>query len=127
LARGRICGLIAGTNSITDEEVDMSVIMTLRVKGDPEKLESIAADDPRRMRDIADRAEAHGAIAHRFYGGEGQILVIDEWPDAESFQAFYEESTSEIERLMGDAGVTSEPEVNFWRKLESHDEIGWEG
>lgn len=106
----------------------MSVIMTLRAKGDPDRLESLAAEDPDRLRGIADRAKEHGAIAHRFYGSDdGQIMVIDEWPDPESFQEFFDAASSEIQPLMSDMGVSSEPEVTFWRKLETHDEVGWDG
>ena len=62
----------------------MSVIMTLRVHGDPKELERRAAANPDAIRAISDRAEAHGVIAHRFYGSEdGEIMVIDEWPDPE--------------------------------------------
>jgi hypothetical protein len=105
----------------------MSVIMTLRAKGDPQKLEQRAAENPEGMRSIAERAQEHGLIAHRFYGSEdGQILVVDEWPDPESFQRFFESMRSEIDPLMREVGVTSEPEVTFWRKLESHDEVGWD-
>jgi hypothetical protein len=104
----------------------MSVILTFRAKGDPKKLEGIAAEDPDRVRGLTDRAKEHGLIAHRFYGSDdGQIMVIDEWPDPESFQSFFEPARSEVEALMGEAGVTSEPEVTFWRKLETHDEVGW--
>ena len=103
----------------------MSVIMTLWVQGDPQKLESVAADNPDRIHGIADQAKEHGLIAHRFYGSDGQIMVIDEWPDPESFQSFFEQARSEIDALMGDAGVTSEPAVTFWRKLDTHDEVGW--
>jgi hypothetical protein len=104
----------------------MSVIMTLRAPGDPQKLESLAADDPDRIRGIADRAKEHGVIAHRFYGSDdGQILVVDEWPDAESFQRFFEQERSQIQPLMDEAGVTSEPEITFWRKLETGDDVGW--
>ena len=104
----------------------MSVIMTLRMQGDPQKLEGIAAEDPARLPAIAEKAKRHGAIAHRFYGSEdGELMVVDEWPDAESFQAFFDESRSEIQTVMDDAGVTSEPEVRFWRKLETGDELGW--
>src|SRR5256885_4601845 len=105
----------------------MAVIMTLRVKGDPRKLEERAAQDPEGMRSIAERAKDHGLIAHRFYGSEdGQIMVVDEWPDPGSFQTFFEESRSEIEPLMREVGVTADPEITFWRKLESHDEVGWD-
>jgi heme-degrading monooxygenase HmoA len=104
----------------------MSVIMSLRAKGDPGKLEERAAANPDGMRAIADQAKQHGLIAHRFYGSEdGEIMVLDEWPDAESFQAFFEQARSEIEPMMQDAGVTSDPEVKFWRSLETHDAVGW--
>ena len=105
----------------------MSVIMTMSVQGDPAKMEQIAGENPDRIRSIAERAKSHGLIAHRFYGSDdGQIMVVDEWPDPESFQSFFEESRAEIEPLMRDVGATSEPEVKFWRKLESHDEVGWD-
>jgi hypothetical protein len=104
----------------------MSVIMTLRAKGDPAELERRAGGNPDGMRAIVDKAKAHGVIAHRFYGTEdGQIMVVDEWPDRESFEKFFAEARSEIEPLMREVGVTSEPEVTVWRKLDSHDEVGW--
>ena len=104
----------------------MSVIMTFRVAGDPDELERRAAANPDAMRSIADRAKEHGLIAHRFYGSNGQILVVDEWPDPESFQRFFEEMRSEIEPMMQEVGATGEPDVTFWRKLETHDDVGWE-
>jgi hypothetical protein len=42
------------------------------------------------------------------------------------FQRFFDANRAEIDSLMGQAGVTAEPEVSFWRKLETHDEVGWE-
>ncbi len=104
----------------------MSVLMTLRAQGDPQELERRAAQNPEGMRAITERAKEHGLIAHRFYGSEdGQIMVVDEWPDPESFQRFWEAMHTEIEPLMREVGVTAEPEVKFWRKLESQDEVGW--
>jgi quinol monooxygenase YgiN len=102
----------------------MSVIMTLRVQGDPEKLEQLARENPGTLPAIAERAKAAGAIAHRFYGADGQIVVIDEWPDAETFQRFFESEQATIEPLMREV-ATGEPEITFWRKLETGDEIGW--
>jgi hypothetical protein len=104
----------------------MSVIMTFRAAGDPDALERRAAQDPEAMRSIADRAKEHGLIAHRFYGSDGKIMVVDEWPDPQSFQRFFEEVRSEIEPMMRDVGMTGEPEITFWRKLDTHDEVGWE-
>jgi hypothetical protein len=100
--------------------------MTLQVQGDPNKLEEHAASDPSGMQAILESAKQHGLIAHRFYGSDdGRILVVDEWPDPQSFQSFFEENNARIGSLMQAAGVTSEPQPTFWRKLESQDEYGW--
>src|SRR5206468_782070 len=63
----------------------MSVIMTLRANGDPKALEERAAADPDAIRAISDGAKRHGLIAHRFYGSQDGIMVVDEWPDEASF------------------------------------------
>ena len=103
----------------------MSVIMTLRVSGDPDKLEQMAQANPEMISGISARAQAAGAIAHRFYGSEGQIMVVDEWPDAASFHAFFEAEQENIGRMMAEV-ATGEPEITFWRKLETGDDLGWD-
>ena len=104
----------------------MSVLMMLLVKGDPQKLEEHAAGDPAATRAVVESAKGHGLIAHRFYGSDdGQIMVIDEWPDEPSFLSFFEENSGRIGPMMQAAGVTSDPQPTFWRKLETHDEYGW--
>jgi hypothetical protein len=101
----------------------MSVLMTLRVKGDPAKLEQMVADDPAALSAISSRGKDYGATYHRFYATDDEIMVIDIWPDADSFQRFFAASP-EIGDVMQAAGVTSEPEIAFWRKLETNDDIG---
>jgi heme-degrading monooxygenase HmoA len=103
----------------------MSVIMTLRVAGDPEKLEQLAKENPGSIRGVSERGKAAGVIAHRFYGSEGQIMVVDEWPDAESFQAFFAAEQDTIGPMMAQV-ATGEPEITFWRRLETGDDVGWE-
>ena len=104
----------------------MPVIMTFRVQGDPTRLEETAAANPERMSSIAERAIEYGLIAHRVYGSDdGQVMVVDEWPDAASFHRFYGEMQSQIEPLMRDTGIGGDPEITFWRKLETHDDVGW--
>ena len=106
----------------------MSVIMTMQLRGDPDRLETFAEENAASIRGIADKAKEHGLIAHRFYGtDDGQIMVADEWPDAESFQRFFAEMASEIGPMMEAVGVTEEPRPMFWRKLETGDDVGWEG
>ena len=103
----------------------MSVIMTLLVQGDPKKMEEFAAANKEKIQAVAEKAKEHGVIAHRFYGSDGQILGIDEWPDPESFQRFFEDQGPEIEPMMHAVGAQGEPSINFWHKLETHDEVGW--
>jgi quinol monooxygenase YgiN len=103
----------------------VSVIMTLRVSGDPDKMEQFAQANPDAIRGISERAQAASAIAHRFYGSEGQIMVVDEWPDPESFHRFFEAEAAAIGPMMEQVGA-GEPEITSWRKLETGDDLGWE-
>lgn len=105
----------------------MSVIVTLRFAADAARLEEFAAANEEHMKGIVEAAKGHGVMAHRFYGtDDGKLMVVDEWPDAESFQAFFAEQQPQLEPIMQAAGVTAEPEVVFWRKLDSRDEFGWD-
>src|SRR5262245_29729536 len=105
----------------------MSVIMVLRARGNPNELERRAAENPERMQAILEKAKAHGLIGHRFFGriDGDEIMVADEWPDATSFASFFKEVEDEVGPLMAEVGVTEEPEVTFWRRLDTHDEYGW--
>ena len=103
----------------------MSVIVTMRVSGDPAAFEEQVAAEAEAVGRIMDVAKRHGLIAHRWYGQDGEFMAIDEWPDAESFQSFFDEAQSEIGPLMQATGVTSPPNVTFWRTLETNDAVGW--
>jgi quinol monooxygenase YgiN len=104
----------------------MSVIMTLRARADAAKIEAFAAADPSRMQAIVAKARQHGLIAHRFYAtDDGEIMALDEWPDEESFQAFFAETQDEIGPMMAGADTQGEPEISFWRELNTHDQFGW--
>jgi hypothetical protein len=103
----------------------VSVIMTLRVSGDAEKFLQITSEMGDEFGAIAERAKEHGVIAHRFYASDGQIMAIDEWPDEASFHAFFEQEQASIGPMMAQV-ATSEPEVTFWHKLDTGDDIGWD-
>jgi hypothetical protein len=102
----------------------MSVLMGLRIAVDVERFVQVVKDNPDRMVRIAERGRERGAIHHRFYANEdgGEVLVVDEWPDAASFYAFFEDET-EVESLMADAGVMSRPTPVFWRELDTPDKF----
>jgi heme-degrading monooxygenase HmoA len=99
----------------------MSVLMTLRVAGDPKAVEAL---DQAVLQTVVDRAkEMGGLISHHFFGSDNEVLAVDEWEDEASFQKFFEASP-EIAEVMKAAGVTSEPEISFWRHLATSDSVG---
>ena len=100
----------------------MSVIVTLNFEGDPAQMEAQAAAEPDRIRAIVDQAKEHGLIAHRFYGSDGRILVVDEWPDEQSFQAFFA-GQPEIADVLRDGGAQGPPETSVYRKLSTPDQF----
>jgi quinol monooxygenase YgiN len=105
----------------------MSVIMTLNVTGDPKKMEQFASQNREKMQAVLEAAKGHGLIAHRFYGSDdgGRLMVLDEWPDRQSFESFFREQQGEIGPMMEAAGVTSQPEPACWNELATHDAFGW--
>ena len=103
----------------------MSVIMTLKFNGSPERFQETAKVESERLGRILEVAQSHGVMAHRWYSDGDGFMVVDEWPDAASFQAFFDAAGNDIGPLMEAAGITDEPELTFWRKMESGDELGW--
>ena len=104
----------------------MSVIVTVLTDGDPKQVEEYTSANADSMRRITESAKSHGIIAHRFYGSDGKVLVIDEWPDADSFHTFFEENSDQIGPIMQAAGAQGPPEVNVWHKLNTGDDVGWD-
>jgi len=105
----------------------MSVIMSLELAGDPKGLEQFASQNEDKMAAVLEAAKRHGLIAHRFYGSDdgSKVLVLDEWPDRQSFESFFEEQGPQIRPMMEAAGATSEPAPTIWRELATHDVYGW--
>jgi heme-degrading monooxygenase HmoA len=105
----------------------MSVIMALQVTGDPNGVEQFASGNRAAVQAIVEAAKKHGLIAHRFYGSEdgSKVMVLDEWPDRQSFESFFREKETEIRPMFEAARVTSDIQPSFWRELETHDKVGW--
>ena len=105
----------------------MSVIMVQEVACDPNALEQFASANKETVRSILEAAKKHGLIAHRFYGSEDgtKVLVLDEWPDRQSFESFAEEQASQIEPMFEAAGATEVSEPTYWRELTTDDAVGW--
>jgi hypothetical protein len=105
----------------------MSVIMTFKVAGDPKALEKYASDNMEKMQRVLGEAKRSGLIAHRFYGSDdgGSLMVLDEWPDRQSFESFFQEQGAEVRLMFEAAQVTEQPQPTFWRELTTGDAYGW--
>jgi hypothetical protein len=99
----------------------MSYLVVLRIKANPDDVERVAQENADEMSSISERSKEVGAIHHAFYLGDGEALVVDEWDSPESFQKFFQAEQPNIGPLMQAAGVQGEPEIQFFRKLESAD------
>jgi heme-degrading monooxygenase HmoA len=105
------------------KEVMMTVLMILRVKADPARLEKIARGDSSPLLTLRDRGQSRGATRHRFFATEDEVIVVDEWPSEEAFRQFLADSP-EIPQLIAHAGATALPDITFARQLELGDDIG---
>lgn len=103
----------------------MPVFVTLRVGADPATFAEQSVVHAEAIGRIMEVAKSKGLIGHRWVGGDGEVMAIDEWPDAESFQQFFAEAEADIGPFMQAAGVTSPPEVTVWSAVDIDDAFGW--
>ncbi|MEV7547668.1 hypothetical protein [Streptomyces sp. NPDC089915] len=103
------------------------MILTLEAAGDAAALERYAQNNAEKFQGVLEAAKRHGLIAHRFYGSEdgSRVMVLDEWPDRQSFESFFQEQGAEIRPMFEAAGVTTQIEPKFWRDLSTQDAYGW--
>jgi hypothetical protein len=99
----------------------MSVLVTMRVKGDTDQFRRFLATEGDRLRETSQSARDGGAIHHRFGVGDGVVVVVDEWESAESFQRFI--TSDVIVAMMGEMGAQSEPEVDITEAIDSPDQF----
>ena len=95
----------------------MSVLMTMRMKADADKVEN---QDRSTLTAVMDKAKQHGLISHHFYAQDDEVMIVDEWPDQASFERFFA-SAPEIRDIMASADAQP-PEVTFWRHLNTGDD-----
>jgi len=100
----------------------MSVLVTMRVRGDTDRFRQFVASEGDVLRSIADDARARGCKHHRFGIGDGFVLVVDEWGDAQQFQQFFE-GNEQIADVMRQSGAQGEPEITFAEAIETPDQF----
>jgi hypothetical protein len=96
-------------------------MMGMVIEADPARFEQVAKDNEALLDSIVGRAKQAGAISHRFFAGDGQLLVVDEWPDEASFLGFFEAAGPDIGALMQQSGVSTQPTPRFWRAMDTTD------
>ena len=98
----------------------MSVLVIARLKVDPDKFDDLVARRGGEFPPISQKGKAAGAIHHQFVAGDGEVLIIDEWDEADHFGAFFG-SQPEIADIMADGGVEGPPEVSIYRVVDTPD------
>jgi quinol monooxygenase YgiN len=96
--------------------------MSLRVHADPDKLERYAQEHQDKMQAITDRAKGLGCLHHTFASENGDVIVMDEWESREAFEKFFN-GADDVRDVMEQMGVQSEPEIHFYKKLNTGDEF----
>jgi hypothetical protein len=100
----------------------MSVIVIGRLAADPATMKKLWADRSADFVSVAAEAKAAGALHHRWALGEDNVVLVDEWPDAESFQKFFSSNTT-IPALMQSGGVQGIPEFEIMEAADAPDEF----
>lgn len=105
----------------------MSVIMTMQVEGDAKAFERYAQEHPEQMQEVLAAAKSHGLIGHRFYGSQDgtSLIVVDEWPDRQSFETFFEEQADAIRPMFEAVQSKQEPTPMYWEELATGEAYGW--
>jgi heme-degrading monooxygenase HmoA len=98
----------------------MSVIVIGRFKADPKDLEKVFIDHADELKAISADAKSKGGIHHQFVAGDGEVLIVDEWNNAASFQSFFESQT-QIPEILKSANVQGPPDFEIHEVMDSPD------
>ena len=97
----------------------MSVIIIVKVPGDPAAANEVFHAQSSNMAEIAKRGREAGAIHHRFAAGTNEVIIVDEWTSADAFQQFF--GDPEIADLMKAAGAQGPPDISIYEAMDTPD------
>ena len=100
----------------------MSVIVIGKMSVDPGNVEKLWAERKADFEAVAQNAKAAGAIHHRWGFGDDHVVIIDEWPDAASFEKFFA-GQPKIAELMQAGGVQGPPEFTIVEAMAGPDQF----
>jgi quinol monooxygenase YgiN len=100
----------------------MSVLVSVKIKGDTGKFRQSLTDRAAEYEKIAGLAKSAGAIHHRFGIGEGFVLVVDEWESAGHFQQFF--SNPDLHEFIASVGGDpTAPDITMTEAVTSADQF----
>ena len=100
----------------------MSVIVVGKMSVDPASVTKLWEDRKADFESVQKEAVAAGAIHHRWGFGDGFVVIVDEWGDADSFHRFFQ-SNPTIPSLMQEAGVQGPPDFTIVESVTSPDQF----
>ncbi|GLZ47472.1 hypothetical protein Acsp06_36570 [Actinomycetospora sp. NBRC 106375] len=101
----------------------MSVMITMKFPISADVMEKTVNDHREMIMSITQDGQRQGLIHHQFAeDSEGNALVVDEWPDEETFQRFFA-GQEDIKKVLAAAGVMSEPVVTVCRIIDTPDRV----
>jgi hypothetical protein len=113
---------VAGHNVGDSKEGAVSVLMTMRARGDTAKFREFVTQNPDLLRTISEDARSKGCLAHRFGVGDGFVMVWDEWESPEAFDRFFV-GNEQVGRVMEASGAHGEPEIVFSEAIATADQF----
>src|SRR5690242_20477220 len=101
----------------------MSYLITLKVRGDVAVFTNALAERGDEFRAFGEKAQAGGALHHRFGVGDGYVHVTDEWDSVDNFEAFFADPSLQefIAGVGGDASAP--PEIIVSQAIASPDQF----
>lgn len=90
----------------------MTVIVIGHITVDHANVERLWAERPKDFIAVTEEAKSMGCTGHQWGFAEGGMVLVDYWPDAGTFQKFFDANQT-IPQLMQAAGVTSPPKFEI--------------
>lgn len=70
------------------------------------------------LEEITGSTKDAGLTSHRFVSGADQLVVIDEWGNADQFQKFFD-GNPKIAQIMTSIGMTGAPEISVFESIDA--------
>lgn len=89
----------------------MSVLISFKVPGDLDVFTKSLDERADEFGQLAQEAQAAGAIHHQFALGPDYVMVVDEWDSVENFQAFF--GSPKLQEFIGEIGGDNSAPPDF--------------